>query len=248
MNIAAWIRFAVSWPVNKHRGSGMTGFVWMTLGRGLGICLVFLALGCGMALRAGAQNLLDHDQAIQALVDVEPSQRLTGMLRLADIGTAADANAVLVLLRDADPRLRQLALPLVWELWGRSGDAAIDAQYQQAMASMQAGELPKAVQQFTAIITSRPAFAEAWNKRATLYFMQGQYELSMKDCEEVLTRIPLHFGALSGYAQMLAERGQPERALQYLQRAYRVNPNMVNASLMIEDLRRQIEIRRKQTT
>lgn len=240
--------FAVSWPVHKHRGSGMAGFVWSTLGRGVGISLVFLALGCGMAVSASAQDLLDHDQAIQALVHVEPARRLTGMLRLADIGTAADANAVLVLLRDADPRLRQLALPLVWELWGRSGDAAIDAQYRQAMVSMQAGELPKAVQQFTGIITSRPAFAEAWNKRATLYFMLGQYELSMKDCEEVLARVPLHFGALSGYAQMLAERGQPERALVYLERAYRVNPNMVNAERMIEDLRQQIEIKRRNST
>lgn len=148
-----------------------------------------------------------------------------------------------------DPSLRQLAVALVRRLWSRSGDTAIDAQYQQAMAAMQAGELPKAVQLLTDIIASRPAFAEAWNKRATVYFKQGQYELSMKDCEEVLKRVPLHFGALSGYAQMLAERGQPDRrALEYLERAYRVNPNMVNADLMIEDLRQQIGIKRKKST
>lgn len=223
-------------------------FVWRALGRGVGICWVLIALGWGFAVPAGAQDLLDHQQAMQALEHVDPENRLKAMLRLAEIGTAADADAVLALLHDADPRLRQLALPLVWQLWGRSGDTGVDALYQQGMALMQAGALPSAILLFTRIIDQRPAFAEAWNKRATLYFMQGQYELSMKDCEEVLRRVPLHFGALSGYAQMLAERGQPERALEYLQRAYRVNPNMANADLMIRGLRQQIEIKRKNST
>ena len=169
------------------------------------------------------------------------------MVRLADVGTGADANAVLPRLRDDDPVVRQFAVDLVWRLWGRSGDAAVDALYEQGVALMQTGELAQAVQVFTDIIARRPAFAEAWNKRATLYFMLDQFDLSMKDCDEVLKRVPLHFGALSGYAQMLAGRGQPERALQYLERAFQVNPNMVNAELAIKDLRQQVEIRRKKS-
>jgi tetratricopeptide (TPR) repeat protein len=76
--------------------------------------------------------------------------------------------------------------------------------------------------------------------------MVGQFELSMQDCEEVLKRVPKHFGALSGYAQMLAERDQPEKALELMQRAVAINPNMVNAELLMADLRRRIEIKRKQ--
>jgi thiol-disulfide isomerase/thioredoxin len=62
-----------------------------------------------------------------------------------------------------------------------------------------------------------------------------------------LKRMPKHFGALSGYAQMLAERDQPEKALDLMQRAVAVNPNMVNAELLMADLRRRIEIKRKQS-
>lgn len=217
-----------------------------------------LACACAWALamlvlitappQAAAQAPLNHAQALSALGHTDPARRLEAMLRLADLGTALDAEAVLPRLADSDLRLRRVALALVWRLWGRSGDAAIDALYEQGTELMQAGDLPKAVMVFSDIIAKRPAFAEAWNKRATLYFMLDQYELSMKDCDEVLKRVPGHFGALSGYAQMLAELGQVERALEYLERAYRVNPNMANAELMIEDLRRQVESRRRKST
>ncbi len=211
-----------------------------------------LALGLALALLAAAPATaagpLDRQQALQALGHADPLHRLEAMVRLADIGTAADADALMPRLLDTDPTLRQAAVAIVWRLWGRSGDAAIDALYQQGMQLMQSGNLPKAVLVFTDIIARRPGFAEAWNKRATVYYMMDLYELSMKDCDEVLKRVPNHFGALSGYAQMLAERDQPERALEHLERAYRVNPGIGNAEPAIEDLRRRIELKRKKST
>lgn len=228
----------------------MTRICW-PLSRTLA-CVRAWALGMFLLLGAqaqvAAQAPLNHAQALSALGHADPARRLEGMLRLDALGTASDADAVLPRLADAEPALRRVALALVWRLWGRSGDAAIDALYEQGTELMQAGELPKAVLVFSDIIAKRPAFAEAWNKRATLYFLLDQYELSMKDCDEVLKRVPAHFGALSGYAQMLAELGQVERALEYLERAYQVNPNMANAELMIEDLRRQVEARRRRST
>lgn len=226
----------------------MTSLLWsrtrpLAIAWSLGLALLLAA-----PAPVSAQAPLNRAQALSALQHADPARRLEGMLRLDDLGTAADADSVLPRLADAEPALRRVALALVWRLWGRSGDAAIDALYEQGTELMQAGDLPKAVLVFSDIIAKRPAFAEAWNKRATLYFMLDQYELSMKDCDEVLKRVPGHFGALSGYAQMLAELGQVERALEYLERAYRVNPNMANAELMIEDLRRQVESRRRKST
>ena len=208
-----------------------------------------LALALAAAPPAAAQQgPLNRQQAMQALTHSDPLRRLEGMVRLADIGTAVDADALMPRLLDNDPTLRQAAVAIVWRLWGRSGDAAIDKLYEQGMGLMQSGNLPRATAVFSDIISQRPAFAEAWNKRATIYYMLNQYELSMKDCDEVLKRVPNHFGALSGYSQMLAERDQPERALEYLERAYRVNPNSGNAEPMIEHLRQQIEAKRKKST
>lgn len=212
-------------------------------------CASTLALALGLASPAEAQQgTLDRQQALLALNHADPLRRLEGMVGLANTGGASDADALMPRLFDTDPSLRRAALAIIWRLWGRSGDAAIDALYQQGLDLMQADNLPKAVAVFSDIISQRPAFAEAWNKRATIYYMLGQHDLSMKDCEEVLKRVPNHFGALSGYAQMLAEHDQPERALELMERAYRVNPNTGNAGAMIDDLRRQIETKRKSST
>ncbi|MEO8543528.1 MAG: tetratricopeptide repeat protein [Burkholderiaceae bacterium] len=223
------------------RNDGFSPIAYIAIG------VVATALVMGAHAQVAAQAPLNHDQAVLALDNAEATRRLEGMVRLAAIGTAADSDVALARLRDDDPALRRFALVLVWQVWGRSGDADIDALYEQGVALMQAGELPKAVRLFSDIIARRPQFAEAWNKRATLFYMLDQYELSMKDCDEVLRRVPQHFGALSGYAQMLAERGEPDRALEFFERAYKVNPSMANAELVIDDLRRQIEAKRKKS-
>lgn len=226
----------------------MYPLLWFTSRLSALACASTMALTlCALAPAEARQGPLNHQQALQALSHADPLRRLEGMVRLADIGTAADADALMPRLLDTDPTLRQAALGIIWRLWGRSGDAAIDKLYQQGMGLMQSGNLPKAVAVFSDIISQRPAFAEAWNKRATVYFMLEQYELSMNDCDEVLKRVPNHFGALAGYAQMLAERDQPERALELLERSYRINPNSGNADQVIDGLRRQIEAKRKKS-
>ena len=208
-----------------------------------------LALGfmlCAMNLaHAASEEKLNYQQARKALSDAEPQRRINGMVQLAKLGTAKDADAVYALLDDAQPAVRQVALATVWRLWGKSGDAAIDKLYQEGLDRMQDGDMPKAIKVFSDIIAKRPAFAEAWNKRATIYYMTGEYELSMQDCEEVIKRLPEHFGALVGYAQMLAERSQPERALALMERASKINPYLANAELMMAALRIQIENKRK---
>src|SRR5205823_6190534 len=72
----------------------------------------------------------------------------------------------------------------------------------------------------------RPEFAEGWNKRATVYYLLGEYAKSLADCDEVLKRNPYHFGALSGYGMIYLQLDQPTRALEYFERALAVNPNL----------------------
>ncbi len=210
----------------------------------LAVALVLVL--CAMQLAHGAsEEKLNYQQARKALGHAEPQRRIHGMYQLGKLGTAKDADAVYALLDDAEPTVRQAALATVWQLWGKSGDANIDKLYQEGLDRMQGGDMPKAIKVFSDIIARRPAFAEAWNKRATLYYMAGEYELSMQDCEEVLKRLPEHFGALVGFAQMLAERSQPERALALMERASKINPYLANAELMMAALRIQIENKRK---
>jgi tetratricopeptide (TPR) repeat protein len=118
--------------------------------------------------------------------------------------------------------------------------------FERGLAQMQGGELPDAVETFSRVIGMNPDFAEGWNKRATVYFLLGEDDLSLKDCAEVLKRNPQHFGVLSGYGQIYLRKGDLERALDYFRRALTINPNMEGVRNSIELIEKvMVERRRK---
>lgn len=190
---------------------------------------------------------LNRAQALQALENPSAQQRLAAVVRLAEVGTMADADRLVGRLRDADEQIREITAAALWQIWGRSGDKAIDALYQQGLEQMAASNLREAVATFTAIIAKRPTFAEAWNKRATVYYVMGLLDLSLQDCDEVLKRNPNHFGALSGYAQIYLQKGDLRQAITYFERALKVNPNLDGIPEAIEQLQQKLEEKRRGT-
>ena len=111
---------------------------------------------------------------------------------------------------------------------------------------MNAGDFGHSIGTFTRIIKLKPDFAEGWNKRATLYFLVDDLRKSLADCGEVMKRNPYHFGALAGYAQIYFRLGYYDRALEYSQRALKVNPNMDGVRRNIDLIERALEQRRRQ--
>ncbi len=205
-----------------------------------------LALAASMPL-AAADALMTRAQALKGIEQPLAATRRAAVERLGDIGGMTDADRLLARLGDDDAPVRRAAEAALWRIWSRSGDRAVDALQVRGVAQMQAGQLDQALATFTGIIRRKPAFAEAWNKRATVLFLLGRYEDSMKDCDEVLKRNPNHFGALSGYAQMHIERGEFERAIEALERALKLNPNLPGAGAAIELLERQLNEQRRRT-
>ena len=86
----------------------------------------------------------------------------------------------------------------------------------------------------------RPEFAEGWNKRATVYFLLGEDDMSLKDCAEVLKRNPRHFGVLAGYGQIYLRKGELQRSLEFFEQALAINPNMTGVQASIDALRELI--------
>jgi len=115
-----------------------------------------------------------------------------------------------------------------------SGDDAVDQLFAVGVEQMGARLGEAAVETFTEVIRRRPEFAEGWNKRATVYYLVGEYEKSLADCDEVMKRNPYHFGALAGYFQIYAQMEDFERALRYGRRALEVNPNMTGVEINIK--------------
>jgi len=188
-----------------------------------------------------------REQALAELVKPDVEARRHAAAWLGELGRMADAPALLRALRDQDDVVRALAERSVWQVWSRSGDAAIDALFQQGVAQMSQGAADEAVATFTRIIDTKPDFAEGWNKRATLYFLIGDFEKSLRDCDEVVKRNPEHFGVLAGYGQIYLALDQPERALDYFRRAVAVNPNLRQVERAIAEIERQLADKRKNT-
>ena len=102
--------------------------------------------------------------------------------------------------------------------------------------AMRAGQFGPALDSFNAIIDADPAFAEGWNKRATLYFYMGRYDESISDVEKTLALEPRHCGALSGMGLVHTELNDEATALEWFEHALEVNPHMPFILLRVEEL------------
>jgi len=200
-------------------------------------------------LAAGVARAADptREEALAALAGRDVEQRRYGALALADTGLMADLPRLAAALRDPDARVRAFAEGAMWQVWSRSGDADVDTLLAVGIEQMSARRGDLAVDTFTEVIRRRPDFAEGWNKRATVYYLLGDYEKSLADCDEVMKRNPYHFGALSGYGMIYLQLDQPAKALDYYQRALRVNPNLESIRQTVERLNLLLIQRRKDT-
>ena len=179
-----------------------------------------------------------REDALAALGNRGDVEARRGAVRtLAEAGTMADAPALLGALRDPDARVRQLAEQALWGVWSRSGNDEVDDLLRAGVIEMQHGQLEASIDTFTEVIRRQPDFAEGWNKRATLYYLVGEYRKSAADCDEVLKRNPSHFGALSGYGMIWLRLDEPGRALERFEQALAVNPNLESVRETIDGLR-----------
>ena len=190
---------------------------------------------------------LGRAEALAALDDLHttPEARRLGAASLAEHGTMTDVPRLAGALRDRDPLVRALAEQALWRVWSRSGDAETDRLLAVGVEEMSERRGEAAVETFTRIVERRPDFAEGWNKRATMYYLLGEYRKSLADCDEVMKRNPYHFGALSGYGMIYLKLGDPCRALGYFERALAVNPNLGQVEESVEVLRELLIQRRK---
>ncbi|MEO8247764.1 MAG: tetratricopeptide repeat protein [Burkholderiales bacterium] len=199
------------------------------------------------AAGAAPAATLTRDQALAALEAVDPMDRFVALERLAEVGAMQDADAVLERLADADPRVRLSASHAIWQIWSRSGNAAIDELLAHGVEQMNAGALAGALHTFDEVVRRRPDFAEGWNKRATVKYLLGQYQASLLDCEEVFERNPRHFGALTGAAQIYLRQGRAEQALGMFRRAVAINPNLDAAARIIPLIEQRLRELEKNT-
>lgn len=210
--------------------------------------LVTLALHSSPSFPKTNDSIASVGDALELLARGGTGQRAAALHWLGENGLEADAASLAASLNDPDPAVRALAEQAMWRMWSRSGDPVVDRLLASGVELMNSGQLREAILVFDEVISRRPAFAEGWNKRATARYLAGDYRRSLADCDEVLRRNPLHFGALSGSGLIHVQLAEYERALDAFRRALAVNPNMQGVRENVRELERVLDARRRRST
>ncbi|WP_417687116.1 tetratricopeptide repeat protein [Roseibium sp.] len=121
-------------------------------------------------------------------------------------------------------------------LWLESGSDTVDLLMARAGAALKGDDLPLALDLLDVVVTLEPDFAEGWNRRATVFYMQKDFGRSLADIERTLALEPRHWGALSGLAIIQRRLGQEKRALSTFKQAVEIHPGLKNARESIESL------------
>ncbi|GET40435.1 tetratricopeptide repeat protein [Microseira wollei] len=127
-------------------------------------------------------------------------------------------------LKNPDDTVRQEASSELWRLWFRQKGVLGLELLQQSQAFLEVGELNKAETVLNQLIADMPDFAEAWNRRAILYYILSQYRKAIADCQRTIQIVPYHFGALHGMGLCHVALGEYRQAIQAFHKALQVQP------------------------
>ena len=170
-----------------------------------------------------------HNRIVAALFPI--------FLGVASFPAAAEGvEDLLTQLQTADPQSAGRLERKIWREWSKSGSAAMDLLLQRGRDALDAGDTDAAIEHLTALIDHAPDFAEGWNMRATAYFQAGLFGPSVSDIQHVLMLNPQHFGAIAGFARILEDTEQPERALTLYNAALAIHPYLEGVREAVERL------------
>ena len=123
----------------------------------------------------------------------------------------------------------------IWSIWNKHPtDIKLTEKLKFGIELMQYGNYDYALKVFNNILATDPEWSEAWNKRATLFFLMKQYTKSLNDIEKVLNIESRHFGALSGQARIFIKLQEYEKAIISLKKALRFYPLFRSGELIPE--------------
>ena len=123
----------------------------------------------------------------------------------------------------------------IWAVWSKHpNNSGLTDKMEFGTELMQYGDYNYALKVFDNIIVADPQWSEAWNKRATLYFLMNKLTSSLDDIDKVLSIEPRHFGALSGQARIFIKLQKYEKAIKSIERALEFYPSFRSRELIPE--------------
>jgi len=129
----------------------------------------------------------------------------------------------------------------IWAAWAVSRSDTTNLLMNRVKTAIEKKDLDLAIKLLDAVVKIKPDYVEAWNRRATLYYMRKEYGRALSDIAQVLKREPRHFGALSGLGLILQDIGDDKHALDAYRRALDVYPRLQRIPDLVKTLSEKVE-------
>jgi len=129
----------------------------------------------------------------------------------------------------------------IWALWMVSGSDTCNLLMGRVKAAAEDKDYNLAIKLLNAVLELKPGYVEAWNRRATIYYLEKDYAHSLADIREVLVREPRHFAALAGLGAILQDIGDDKHALEAYRKALAINPHLDHIPDVVKTLSEKVE-------
>ena len=178
---------------------------------------------------------------MQSFLDLALAAALPAVLMAAQRQAGAELDGLFDQLRASDSAASAQALiERIWACWMAHDDPDVRAWMEQGIEAMEARRFDEAQQAFDAVIERDPAYAEGWNKRATVHYLTGFFGGSVRDIKETLALEPRHFGALSGLGTIYLMIANDEGALDAFEAVLAITPPLEGVRRQVESLRNDL--------
>ncbi|MCA3070839.1 MAG: hypothetical protein ING90_01295 [Rhodocyclaceae bacterium] len=172
--------------------------------------------------------LFDHALRLVVSRPPVPAARTVTERRLADLFCTLASTDDLVVAGEAEDT--------IWALWTSHDEPELEQRLDRAIHHIAAREFEPAEGLLDALLADRDDYVEAWNKRATLYFLMERDRESVADIVRTLELEPRHFGAICGFAQICLRHGRRAEALAAFETALAINPHMAGPRSAVDAL------------
>jgi tetratricopeptide (TPR) repeat protein len=129
----------------------------------------------------------------------------------------------------------------IWALWASAGGDTGNLLMSRVKKAVDAKNIDLGIRLLNAIIEIRPDYLEAWNRRATLFYLKKDLGNSLADIRHVLGAEPRHFGALAGLGTILEEIGNEKQALEAYRKVLAVHPRLKGMAEHVKELADKVE-------
>ncbi|SPJ30218.1 hypothetical protein TRM7615_03749 [Falsiruegeria mediterranea M17] len=120
----------------------------------------------------------------------------------------------------------------MWSYWADAPNEQAQAILDRGMSKRAAWDLLGAREDFDALITYCPNYAEGYNQRAFVHFLNHNFQAALVDLDQALALSPDHVAALSGRALSLLGLSRIDEARETLQTALELNPWLPERGLL----------------